>query len=109
MRAANDQEPGVLACRHRRPELAGELGDGDELTVLSPERPGQIGVLDRDGAGSRRLHLLDGASDVERVAIAVVRVDEDAERARAGDPAYLLSQLGERDQGDVRGPKDRIR
>ncbi len=66
------------------------------------ESPGQDGVFDGERRNASGLELLHRAHDVERIAVAVVRVHQQRQLAGAADAMRLLGEFGEGDQGQVR-------
>ncbi len=59
-------------------------------------RAGQLGVLDGQAGDAGGLQFGDRAHDVERVAVAVIRIHEQRQPAGAVDAQRLVRELGER-------------
>ena len=99
--AADDDEARVLPAGQRRAHLADAFLDRDELRVVAAERDRQQRVLDGQRRDARGLQLLDGALDAERIAVAVIGVDAERQRAGAVDAVGLLREFGERQHAEI--------
>jgi hypothetical protein len=99
--AADDDQARVLPAGQRRAHLADALGDRDELRVVATERRWQQRVLDGQAGDAGGLQFLDRALDAERVAIAVVGVDQERQRTGAVDAVGLGGEFTEREHADV--------
>jgi hypothetical protein len=56
-----------------------------------------------------RFKFLHGAADIERVAIAMIGIDQHRQRRSARHPPHLFGKLRQRDQGNVGIPQHRER
>ena len=99
--AADDDEARVLTPGQRRAHLADALLDRKELPLVAAERGRQQRVLDGQRRDARGLQLLDRALDAHRIAVAVVGVDAERQRAGAVDAVGLLREFGQRQHADV--------
>ena len=98
---ADDDEARVLAAGERRAHLADRLIDREQPGLGRAVGRGQQGVLDRETDDARGFQFLHGALDVERIAVAVVGIDQQRQIAGPVDAIGLRGEFGEREQDDV--------
>ena len=75
--------------------------------VACAKRTRQQRVLDADAGHPGRLQFLDGTHHRERIAVAMVGIDDQPYPAGTAYPARLLRQFGERQQDQVRCAENR--
>ena len=97
---AGDAQQWVLSAGERGLHLADALFEGGEPGLGGAERRRQVGVLDAEPRHARRLELLDRALHIERIAVAVVGIDQERQSTGAVDAIGLARELaqGEHDQ-----------
>ena len=86
---------------HRGLHLADALLDRNELRLLRAIGLRQQCVLDGEAGGTGGLQLLHRAADIQRIAVAVIGIDQHWQRGSARHPPHLLGEFGQRDQGSV--------
>src|SRR5207244_1813894 len=93
--AAGDAKRRILPAGERRLHLADTFYDADEPWLGRAEWLGQLGVLDAEAGDARRLQLLDRALHIERIAVAVVGIDQERQVAGAIDAVGLARELAQ--------------
>ena len=99
--AADKHQPFVLPPGKRRLHLADALCDRDQRRARRAVAGRQRRVLDGHAGDARGLEFFHGAFDVERVAVAVIGVDQERQLAGAVDAVGLLREFGQREHDDV--------
>jgi hypothetical protein len=107
--AARDDERRIRARLYGGLELAHHLLDGNQLFLLLAETSRQRGVFYAHRRYARVLQLFHRAHHVERIAVAVVRIDDEAQVGRAHDAAHLVCELGEREHDEIGRGERRVR
>jgi len=102
-RPRGDDERGIAARGERGLELSDHLRNRHRRERGRTERRGLRQVFETEDGHARMLGLFDGAHHVERIAVAVIGVDEQREIAGAHDAADLVRELGQSNDRDVGG------
>ena len=99
-----------MACRQRRLHLAHTLVDRAQGRLAARSiRPRQYRVLDRHRTDAGRLQLLDGAAHVERIAVAMVGVDQQCQVAGSANAVGLSGEFGQGQDDEIGGAEHRHR
>ena len=103
MGAGDDRQIRVHARFQCRADFPDAFVDADQVGGLAPELCRQQGVFKSQCGNPGALQLHHRAHDVERIAVAMIRIGDDRQAADTANARGLLDKFAEGDQCEVGG------